>query len=145
MKNTALQVVLDNTDGVTVAKLARTAKIELTPVHLARIPIGKKECMKNKWMQLVADNERYLHGDIPVEFRDRTDYEKSHGHVGTFCFRTITNAYWVDGTRVIIKDWGPFDDGRDEEWLLYESIYHEEVTCRSQLWGDSSEGIESGQ
>ena len=33
----AMEVVLNNTDGVTMAKLARTAKLGLTPVHHIRI------------------------------------------------------------------------------------------------------------
>ena len=64
-----MEVVLDNTDGVTMAKLARTAKFELTPVHRECTRIGYKEYMKHKWMQLLAELERYEHGDVPVEFR----------------------------------------------------------------------------
>ena len=54
-----MEVVLNNTDGVTMAKLARTAKLGLTPVHHIRIQkdedYGVKESLKHKYMHLRAD------------------------------------------------------------------------------------------
>ena len=95
MKNTALQVVLDNTDGVTVAKLARTAKIELTPVHHLRIETHKEvEILKNECFKIHADWERYQYGDVPVECRVVEVEFSSWNWTGS-------RSKWVDNTRVV--------------------------------------------
>ena len=127
MKNTALQVVLDNTDGVTVAKLARTAKIELTPVHHLRISMHKKETFKNASLKIHADWERYNYGDIPVEVR--VIEEEFFG--GSW----LSGAEWVDKTRVIKITRGPARGLADEtffwEKMLTEvSDQLEEAICR---------------
>ena len=127
MKNTALQVVLDNTDGVTMAKLARTKKSELTHVHHLRISMHKKETFKNASLKIHADWERYKYGDIPVEVR--VIEEESFGE------SWLSDAEWVDKTRVIKITKGPARGLADETvfWkkMLTDVSYQlEEAICR---------------
>ena len=101
MKNTALQVVLDNTDGVTVAKLARTAKIELTPVHYHRVEkdedYGIAESKKCEFMRIKADFERYLYGDVPVEFRENIGWSLyEHWIKGEMVKNQVRPDLWVE-------------------------------------------------
>jgi hypothetical protein len=113
MKNTVLQVVFDNTDGVTVAKLARTAKIELTPVHHLRIETHKEvQVLKNECFNILADKERYQHGDVPVECR----VEEEITNVLTF------HHYWVDNTRVVLITKNPTKGLADETAFWKEML-----------------------
>jgi hypothetical protein len=121
MKNTVLQIVLDNTDGVTVAKLARTAKIKITPVHYHRVErdedYGIAESKKHEFMRIKADFERYLYGDVPVEFRENIGWSL-YDHY-------IKGEGWVDGTRVIEYTRPPWELVRDNGWL--QRAYWERV------------------
>ena len=133
MKNTALQVVLGNTDGVTVSKLAMTAKIGLTSVHHERIhrhhEVWLTEARKNQTLKLHADCARYHHGDVPVECRIIEVQS---------ILEWTSVAERVDGTRVVTITKRP-TMGLADETAFWERMF-EDVWYQFRFRAEDSDG-----
>ena len=129
MERAVLQIVFDNTDtdGVTVAKLWRTANFGfIVPRYLPRaqyprylyekIKSAQFKYMKHKYMQLKTDWTKYLYGDVDVKFQCENDCNYTWRYAVN---DPIQDEWWSGELKVKILD-RDFTYGDWTSWMHWQ-------------------------
>ena len=120
MNAEVLDVVLGNTYGHIVAKLARTKKIKLLPWHIQKIAHAKAYYMKNKTWQLASwfiKKEHYDRIYSSMTFQGGTIRETFFKNPGPLLQWPCTDE--ADRWEMWVCMWTRHNDNEKDQWVRW--------------------------